>query len=348
MSELRKLAVHSSSPYVIYIGEDILEECSGALNSLGPDRIIALCDGRVRELWRERLDGFFRGLDAPVAEFIVENAENDKNMDSVVSAVRMMAREGFGPESCVMSVGGGAVTDLAGFVSDIYMRGVRLVHVPTSIISMTDSCAGGKTALDLDGVKNLIGTFRQPDAVIADSSFLSTMSEDQINDGYGEIIKYDMISGRNISLIPDMSELIYECLRVKTDIVRQDESDRGIRHLLNFGHTFGHAYEALSGYAMSHGRAVGYGMKTVCAWAAAEGIAPPELYRELVSKLEARGITGMPGYRSGEVCDLVRYDKKRSGEGVDLVVPVSFGELKVMRIPLKDLEPLEREAIEWM
>ena len=348
MGDLRTLHVNTREPYDVFVGEDILPECAGLLDLYGVENILAVCDGRVLSLWEETLDSFFASLPALVTVMRVDSAENDKNMESVIRASGMMASAGFSRSSCVMGVGGGAVTDLAGFISDIYMRGVKLINIPTSIISMTDSCIGGKNALDFGGKKNLLGTFRQPCAVIADSAFLRTMSPSQLGEGYGEVIKYDIISGRDISLTEDIPEMIYECLALKAGFVAEDEFDRGRRHLLNFGHTFGHAYEALSGYTISHGAAVGYGMKLVCAWAAAEGLAPASLYRGLEEKLASRGITGMPDFDDDDVAELIRYDKKNTGEYVKLVVAHRPGELETLGIPLRDIPSVMEKARSWM
>ncbi|MBO4359312.1 MAG: 3-dehydroquinate synthase [Eubacteriaceae bacterium] len=342
------LDVEASSPCKVYIGEGILEGCADRLGGEPARKILAVCDGRVLSLWKEKLESFLGALDAEVTVFVMENAEHDKNMDTALRAVDVMASRSFGPDSCVMSVGGGSAGDLSGFVSDIYMRGVKLVHVPTSIIAMTDSCTGGKNALDHGGAKNLLGTLKQPYCVIADSSFLSTMPRRLLGEGYGEIIKYDVISGRDISMTEDMPLMIFECLSIKADFVREDEFDRGRRHILNFGHTFGHAFEALSGYEMSHGAAVGYGMKLICAWAASEGIASRSLYEHITAKLDMRGITGMPVFTEDEICSLIRFDKKNRAGGADLVVPRSPGDLFVMNVPFGDIPDLIREAYSWM
>ena len=348
MGGIKTLHVNAREPYDVFIGEDILGDASCLAGLEGVRDILAVCDGRVLSLWGDALERFFSSLPFRVTVMTVDSAENDKNMDSVMRAAEIMSSRGFSRDSCVMGVGGGAVTDLAGFISDIYMRGVKLINVPTSIIAMTDSSVGGKNALDFGGKKNLLGTFRQPSMVIADSMFLKTMSPAQLGEGYGEVIKYDIISGRDISLIQDLPRMIYECLSLKADFVAEDEFDRGRRNLLNFGHTFGHAYEALSGYSISHGAAVGYGMKTVCAWAAAEGIASDSLYRDLVGKLDSRGITGMPGMDDDDVAELVRYDKKNSGEDVRLVVAKRPGELETVSIPLKDIPSVLGKARSWM
>ena len=330
------------------VGEGALREAARFICERAPGRILIVADEKVASLWKAETDALFASLPGRLFVHGIKDAEKEKDLESASAVLSEMASAGFDRSDMVVSFGGGAVTDLAGFVSGVYMRGIALTAIPTSIVSMTDSAFGGKNALDAAGVKNVIGTIYQPSAVFCEPGLLSTMDRRELDDGYGEIIKYDMISGEDVSSITDTEKMIASCVRIKERFVRNDEFDRSERRILNFGHTFGHALEAESGYSISHGRAVGYGMKLITAAACIEGKCPKDVYDRLSEKLSSRGIGDVPYVPSGRIEKMIKMDKKGGAGAVTLVMPSGSGRMTLQKTPVPEVLRLYEEAQKWM
>ena len=234
-------------------------------------------------------------------------------------------------KDCILALGGGVVGDLTGFAAAILRRGTRFIQVPTSLLAQVDSSIGGKTAINSAHGKNLIGAFHQPDLVLADMDVLKTLPPREIGAGYAEIVKYGALGNRAffdwleengsrvLALEPDaVSHAVAESCRAKAAIVARDEREAGERALLNLGHTFGHAFEALSGYGsdLLHGEAVAYGMVSAFAFSAARGICPSEDAGRLKAHLAACGLPtemselGKGRFAADDLVNAMRQDKK--------------------------------------
>ncbi|MBR6504013.1 MAG: 3-dehydroquinate synthase, partial [Firmicutes bacterium] len=240
----------------------------------------------------------------------------------------------------IAALGGGVVGDIAGLAASLYLRGVKLVQIPTTLLAMVDSSVGGKTAVDLPEGKNLLGSFYQPHRVICDPDVLDTLPEDIFADGCAEVIKYGQICRKEIfDWMADpkarMEELITECIRIKRDIVQRDEKDTGERQLLNFGHTFGHGIEKCSGYEISHGRAVAMGMVLMARGAAKMGTGTEECLHTLVRVIERAGLPTETGFTADELFEAVLSDKKRAGDFITLVIPDHTGHCRLERMPVE-------------
>lgn len=220
----------------------------------------------------------------------------------------------------VVAVGGGSIGDAVGFAASIYKRGVSLTHVPTTLVAQIDSSIGGKTALDIDGTKNAVGTFYSADTVI-DVNFLQTLDKEQMTNGLGELIKYRMLSDKinEVSSMGDVEQTIKACVEYKSEICAVDPYDRSIRRKLNFGHTIGHAMElALN---ISHGQAVANGIcyETILAYKLGKC---DERYRNKWTQEIADSFKIYP--LSDEILRLTLSDKKNDGNGVSFVLPSDF------------------------
>lgn len=261
-------APRSSRLYPIVIGKGAIGEIPRLAAESGADGAIILCDERLAET-AERLSKTLHA--APVIR--VASGEASKSLRETERICAELVRLQATRQSLLVCIGGGMLTDLGGFVASIYMRGIRVVHVPTSLLSMVDAAAGGKTAVDLGNAKNLIGTIHQPAAVVVDINLLQTLPDPQLREGLVEVIKMAAILDarsfawleQNLKRALDrddaaMEECIADAVRMKADVVGEDAHDDGKRLHLNFGHTVGHAVEALSQFAISHGRAVSIGM----------------------------------------------------------------------------------------
>lgn len=224
-------------------------------------RIAWITDARV-------LDLHGTGMRAAlgVAPIVVPEGESAKSLEVASECWERLQTQGLDRDSVLVSVGGGCVGDLAGFVASCYLRGIAFIQVPTTLLAMVDASIGGKNGVNLDSVKNVIGTFYQPNHVLIDPEFLTTLPPRELVGGMAEVIKYAVI--RDADLFTqleqgpglDLDAVIARAVSIKADIVSQDERDLGIRALLNYGHTFAHAFEASTGYAIPHGEAVALGM----------------------------------------------------------------------------------------
>jgi 3-dehydroquinate synthase len=217
--------------------------------------------------------------------FLIDDRERAKNLDTVELLCRALTHAGADRRSTIVAVGGGVVGDVAGFTAASYLRGVRLVQVPTTLVAQVDSAVGGKTGVNLPEGKNLVGAFYAPDAVIADMETLGTLPHREYRSGLYEVIKYGAIADAGLFTFLErnmlallrrdaaaLEHVIYRCIRIKAHIVERDERESGLREILNYGHTFGHALEAATGYRrFLHGEAIGWGMHVATMLGAATG-----------------------------------------------------------------------------
>jgi 3-dehydroquinate synthase len=262
------------SSYEIRIGKGILDRVMLLIaKNHKAARYAIVTDSNVSQLYgRTMIDGMEKaGLKAFVIE--IPAGESSKNIKVVMDVAGRLLAEGADRETMLIALGGGVVGDLTGFIASVYMRSVPYIQVPTTLIGQLDSAIGGKTAVDHPQGKNLLGTFYQPRAVFADVNFLDTLPDREFNNGLAEMIKYGIIEDESLfkRLEEDMDavksrdpvmllKMIETCCRIKKSIVEIDEREQGLRRILNFGHTLGHALEAASGYKLSHGEGVALGM----------------------------------------------------------------------------------------
>ena len=244
------------------------------------------------------------------------------------------------------SLGGGVAGDLAGFLAGTILRGVPLVQMPTTLLAQVDSSVGGKTGLDLPEGKNLIGCFYQPSLVLADTDCLGTLPRRQLSSGMAEVIKCGVIGDEEIlrhletAAKPDLPWLVERCCRYKAAVVARDERDGGDRRLLNFGHTFGHAYEAAGGYdSYTHGEAVAAGMMQMLRWQVSHGLGGQELLDRLTPLLERWELPVRLPWDGA--ADYLARDKKRAGDQVTIAVAQRAGAGRLLTVPLASLLEVE-------
>ncbi|MDI9643842.1 MAG: 3-dehydroquinate synthase [Candidatus Verstraetearchaeota archaeon] len=285
------------------------------------------------------------GLDPLVV--VVEDGEDAKTPSAFLDVVGRMLEGGAGRDSTVISLGGGCVGDLSGFVASTYMRGVGLVHIPTTLLAQVDSSIGGKTALNHPKSKNLIGTFHQPRLVVSDVSTLKTLPRKEIRCGLAEVVKYGVVLDRRLFEYVesraegvlaleerDAEEVVGRSVAIKAGIVSEDESDIGRRMLLNFGHTVGHAIEAATGYRKySHGEAVALGMVAESKIAERLGMLRGAELSRIEALLSELGLpTGGGGVPLEAALGLMRGDKKVEGGELRFALPCGIGSGKVVRV----------------
>lgn len=274
MSNIIDVSISYEKDYQIFVGRNLGEQFTGFCQErYSCDEIFILIDHHVGELHREKVKDLCQSVFKKVHYKEVPQGEQSKSVIRWKQCVDYILKEGIERGTPVLPVGGGAIGDLGGFVASTVLRGVPLIHMPTSLLAMVDSSIGGKTGVNHKTGKNLIGAFYQPDAVFAETDFLNTLAEEEWITGMAEILKYAAI--RNPDLFDELeilsqqdfkpnerwTKVIRESARIKADVVQQDTLESGIREILNFGHTFAHALEYVSGYGeISHGEAVFVGM----------------------------------------------------------------------------------------
>lgn len=276
------------------------------------------------------------------AVFTVPAGEAQKTRESWARLTDELLSGGFGRDSAVVAVGGGVIGDLAGFVAATFMRGIPFVQVPTTLLAMIDASIGGKTGVDTPAGKNLVGAFHQPTAVVADPSVLRTLPREHLRAGFAEAIKHGVIADETyfnmVSMMAAgieatdvagdaMIELVARSVQIKADVVRRDEREGGVRKVLNFGHTIGHAIELLSGYTLLHGAAVGIGMCCESALAEHLGLAMAPTSARVWSAVIAAGLPARvpASVTIDDVISSTYADKKARSGRVEYALPSRIG-----------------------
>jgi 3-dehydroquinate synthase len=316
--------------YDIVIGPGLLTDLAKDLkSSLAAPRYLIITDSNVEDYLGVDLVRLLRQSGAGVDLLSFKAGEESKNMGTIVELASKMVDLGADRQTAVLALGGGVVGDMAGFLASIYMRGVPLVQIPTTLLAQVDSSVGGKTGVDLPEGKNLLGTFYQPVRVYADIGVLATLPRAEIRNGLAEVVKYGMIQSRElfdfleekwrdiVSLEPDVTgRIVFNSCSIKAGVVSADEREGDLRRMLNFGHTVGHAVEAAAHYRIPHGEAVSMGMVVISRISAAKGLMPRRDLERLCGLLDRLQLPcRIPAeLRAEELMDLLRHDKKaRSG-----------------------------------
>ena len=282
--------------------------------------------------------GFF------VYDFVIKSGERSKNTGVYLDIVGRLAENAFLRSDIVLALGGGVVGDIAGFAAATYMRGVNLVQVPTSLLAMIDSSIGGKVGVDLPEGKNLLGAFYQPKLVFVDVNTLSSLPQNEWDNGLGEGLKYAVLEGDRIFEIMDeettrenVEEFVMLCAKYKVDIVVKDEKESGLRRLLNLGHTLGHAIEKASGFEIPHGEAVKCGLKFISQ--ASEKLGADENDVLKVHALLEKYNTHCE-YPASELLPLVKNDKKAEDGAINAVMFERIGSCFVKKMSFEDFAKL--------
>lgn len=333
-------------------GNDILIE-KGLINSVGAlsksvlkGRMITLIsDSNVYKIYGDDVKTDLEKCGYEVYTYIFPAGESSKTTSTVVDMVEFMAEKGLTREDGVVALGGGVVGDMAGFAAAVYLRGIKFVQVPTTLLAQVDSSVGGKTAVDLPQGKNLCGAFHQPSLVIIDPNVLDTLSEHYFADGMGEVIKYGCIKSETLfkrlekeNAKDFIDDMIFECVDIKRAVVENDEKEHGERALLNFGHTCGHAIEKLWNFeTVSHGEAVGIGMVMISQVGENMGITAKGTTERIASLLEKYGLKTVDTHTDAEIVSAMNADKKRTGTGIKFVMLNSIGDSFINPVKTEDI-----------
>ncbi len=332
---MKKLTVNVDNGYDILIEKGLIEKTGELVKSVLPsNKIILISDTTVYRLYGDKVKASLEEQKYQVFTYIFNAGEVSKKTETVINIVEFMAEKGLTRGDGAVALGGGVCGDMAGFAAAIYLRGIKFVQIPTSLLAQVDSSVGGKTGVNLPQGKNLCGSFHQPSMVIIDPGVLNTLSPHYFSDGMGEVIKYGCIKSKTLferlanenpnDFIEDM---IFECVDIKRRIVENDEKEQGERALLNFGHTCGHAIEKLWNFeTISHGEAVGIGMVMISKAGEELGLTEQGTSEKIACVLKKYNLKTEDSHSTEEIVSAMSADKKRTGTGIKLIMLKSIGE----------------------
>lgn len=325
----------------IHIESGLLARAASVIGeTFSPSRIHIVSDSTVAPLYLEQLEQQFT---LPVTHTVIPAGEEHKRLSTVEGIYHDLLASGMTRKDLIIALGGGVVGDITGFAAATFLRGVSLCQIPTTLLAQVDSSVGGKTGVDMPEGKNLVGAFYQPRLVLIDPAVLATLPDQTFADGMAEVVKYGYISNREILDMvsaPDykknIERIICECVRIKRDVVTIDEHDTGLRMILNFGHTIGHAAEKLGNYVdLTHGQAVAVGM--VAAMRLSAMLGNEDLSERLIGILEHIGLPTELKYGREDIYRSLLSDKKKFGATVNFILVREPGRAEITPIGAEKL-----------
>ena len=344
---MNTVTVRASKTYDIKIGPNLLSTLPQEVSLMGGvQRVCIVSDSNVWPRYGSQMQKSLESARFSVFSYVFPAGEGSKNGQVFLELLDTLARAHLTRTDLIVALGGGVVGDLAGFAASCYLRGIRFVQVPTTLLAAVDSSVGGKTAIDLPSGKNLAGSFYQPSLVLCDTNALKTLPEAIFRDGCAEVIKYAVLFDAELfshleekGLEFDREWVITRCIQWKRDVVMEDEYDIGSRQKLNLGHTVGHGVEAASNYTISHGQAVAIGMAIVTRACHC----PDE--KRILSLLERFGLPTSTLFSGDVLYAYTLSDKKRMGDTIHMILPMGIGNCIIRSIPIGNLKPFLEEGL---
>lgn len=332
----------------IILSENICAETDRVVAAIGPDRVYVLTDETTGRLCRPLLAA--ASSLAGATWLSIAPGDEHKTLASLADVWRALSAGGASRRSLLVCLGGGMVTDLGGFAAATFKRGIACVNIPTTLLAMVDAAVGGKTGINLDGLKNEVGAFSSPRAVVIDTEFLRTLDDRNLRSGYAEMLKHGLISSREmlVSLLrfdiasPDYARLqtmVAESIAVKEDVVRRDPHEHGLRKALNLGHTAGHAFEslALSRRPVLHGYAVAYGLVCELYLSATKTGFPTDKMRQTVAFInEHYGKMPITCDDYPALLELMKHDKKNTAGSINFTLLGGIGDIRINQTATKE------------
>lgn len=331
--------------YDVYIGENLLENTGEILSQLSQKcKVAVFTDENVDELYAQTVVKSLGKHGFSVYKYVYKGGEGSKNLSVYADFLGFLADGGFDRYDLICALGGGVTGDIGGFAAATYMRGIGYVQIPTTLLAAIDSSVGGKTGLDLPQGKNLLGAFYSPKAVVCDTQTLKTLPKEVFLDGMGEGVKYAILEGGELfSLLEqginekNIEKFISLCVKVKRRIVLLDEREKGLRKLLNLGHTVAHAIEKLSGYTIPHGRAVMTGLGVIAKASCDNGYLAGSELAKILSLLAEYDVQPLP-FPMNQVVREMSFDKKKRSDYLTLIAIKGIGDCELVDVPLVKLE----------
>lgn len=343
---MKIVSVKASQSYEVVIGEGLLT-CLGKhlLQICSKCKVAVISDTNVWPIYGNAVVKSLTDSGYEAIHYAFEAGEASKNPKTYIQILNFLAENKITRSDLIIALGGGVVGDATGFAAATYLRGMKYVQIPTSLLAMVDSSVGGKTAIDLPAGKNLVGAFKQPVLVLCDVSTLNSLPQEVFLDGCAEVIKYGILYDKTLfhylqktGVDFDRESVIAKCVAYKCDVVQEDEFDTGVRQKLNLGHTIGHGIEAASEYRMSHGRAVAAGMAIVAKAAAKYGYCDKSVYEDICNTLQRFSLPCETKFSAHELYQSALSDKKRTGGTVNLIIPRNIGCCDIVPTPVAELK----------
>jgi 3-dehydroquinate synthase len=343
---LKKITVNTAANnYPVFIGTDIFKSFLELTKEFNlPKRVFVIIDKKVELLYGAFIKKVITSFASKFYFLSLPSSERVKSFKTLTKIFTRLFEEKFARDTLVIAIGGGTIGDVAGFAASTYMRGVQLVHVPTTLLSVVDSSVGGKNAINFKEIKNLVGTFQQPSFVVSDTRFLESLPKKELISGLGEVIKYsyltdgkfysDLLSKFSLLLNKDseyLRKVVYECIKIKSAVVSKDEKEiSGVRKILNFGHTFAHAFESNSFYRLSHGQAVIAGIISALFLSFKKGLINKNKLAYMMNlPVRFKSFIHLKKIDESEIVRLMAYDKKSTGNKNNFVLIKNFGEILI-------------------
>lgn len=338
------ISVHTSSPYDVLVGNKILPDCGKAIAKVhNPCLAAIITDDNVSALYLSTVVCSLKDAGFRVCSFVVPHGEDSKSHSVLLNVYDFLIEQQVTRSDLLVALGGGVVGDLVGYAAATYLRGVPFIQIPTTFLAAVDSSVGGKTAVNIPAGKNLIGAFHQPSLVFCDTDLFKTLPQHVFADGSAEMIKYGLIYDKEFfefletgDIHENMCAVVARCVDMKRKIVEQDERDIGLRMILNFGHTLGHAIEKVTNHEVTHGNAVAMGIVLIQTLGEKLGIGSHDLTERIIKCLSRYNL---PTDYKGCVQDLASAclnDKKRSGDNISLIFVSDPGKAITKPIPVED------------
>ncbi|MCR5804562.1 MAG: 3-dehydroquinate synthase [Clostridia bacterium] len=336
---MRRIKVEVRNGYKVLVGRDLLKDCGNFISTVDTRirKIFLVSETNVAPLYLDKTKESLSNSGFEVVEYVYEAGEKNKNLNEITRMLGIMAENGFTRTDAVVALGGGVTTDMAGFAASIFLRGIKVFQIATTLLAQVDASVGGKTGVDLKEGKNLVGAFHQPSLVICDVDLLKSLSDEVFAEGMAEVIKYAFISDKDLyeklktkidKNSPELEDVVARCVELKAYVVEQDELDNGLRQTLNFGHTLGHAIERNSNFTVSHGYAVAKGMAMISRHS--------PIYNELVDMIKLYDLPYDDDSTFEDLLGAIMNDKKKRGSKITVVLVNEIGKAE-----LKTIEPNE-------
>ena len=344
---MKTVTVNASKAYDIKIGPSLLASLGPEAAKLGMAKKVAMIsETNVYPLYGKQAEESLKDAGFAVSSFVFPAGEESKCAATYLELLNFLAENKLTRTDLIVALGGGVVGDLAGFAAATYLRGIRFIQIPTTLLAAVDSSVGGKTAIDLPAGKNLVGAFWQPSLVLCDTDTLNSLPRDVFLDGCAEVIKYGILYDEGFfssleATGPDFDReaVIARCVEMKRDVVMEDEFDTGMRMKLNLGHTIGHGVEASSNFTLSHGKSVAIGMAIV---SRASHCPDKDRIIGILKQFD------LPVTTRTDADTLFRYalsDKKRSGGWVNLIIPRTIGNCEIVPTPVEQIKSFIEEGL---
>lgn len=343
--EIQKIRVNTNVGYDVHIGKGLLSKCGEiAAEVVKPCRAAIVTDSNVEKLYLDRAKASLEAAGYVISSYVFPAGESSKNMTVLSDILEFFASIPLTRTDCVFALGGGVTGDMTGFAAGCYLRGIRFIQLPTTLLAAVDSSVGGKTAVDLAAGKNLAGLFIEPQAVIFDTDCIDTLGSSELADGYAEALKTGILSDEELfSLVEsrgDITDIVARCVEYKARVVSEDMYEGGLRKCLNLGHTVAHSIEKLSAYTISHGHAVAAGLAIITRYAAKNGLCTTENAQRIISALKNNDLPITTKYSAKELAEVSFSDKKRSGNNITLVIPTGIGSFSFKTVPTVEMEKI--------